>query len=82
MDMKKIAFAALIVIATISSVVAAADHSHSHAHAPAPAPATHDAAAPAHETAHAPANNAIAALPAVWSLIGASILSFFTLYMH
>ncbi|KAK4414441.1 putative serine/threonine-protein kinase PBL15 [Sesamum alatum] len=78
MDMRKIALVALIVIATISSVVAAADHAD--AHAPAAAP-TSDAAAPSHEAA-APANNAIAALPAVGSLIGASILSFFALYMH
>ncbi|KAL0397553.1 UNVERIFIED_CONTAM: hypothetical protein Scaly_0203700 [Sesamum calycinum] len=57
MDMRKIALVALIVIATISSVVAAGEHSH--AEAPAEAPAGHDAA-------HAPASHAIAAaLPAV-----------------
>ncbi|KAL0429284.1 UNVERIFIED_CONTAM: hypothetical protein Sradi_0554400 [Sesamum radiatum] len=82
MDMRKIALVALIVIATISSVVEAAEHSH--AHAPVEAPAGHDAAAPAgHDAAHAPASHAIAvALPAVGSLIGASIFSFFALCMH
>ncbi|KAL2234202.1 UNVERIFIED_CONTAM: hypothetical protein Sindi_1152400 [Sesamum indicum] len=68
MDMKKIALLALIVIATISSAVAAADHAHAPAHAPAAAPEAHDAA-----------SNAIAALPAVGFLIGASIMSFFAL---
>ncbi|KAK4414444.1 (-)-isopiperitenone reductase [Sesamum alatum] len=73
MDMRKIAFVALIVVATISSVVAAGDHSH--AHAPAAAP-SHDAAGPA----PTPANNAVASLPAVGLLIGASVMSFFALY--
>ncbi|KAL2234201.1 UNVERIFIED_CONTAM: Arabinogalactan protein 23 [Sesamum indicum] len=69
MDMRKIAFVALIYIATFSSVMAARNHSHNSEYAPAPTPD------------HA-ANNAIAALPAVGSFIGASVFSFFVLYMQ
>ncbi|KAL6495681.1 hypothetical protein OROGR_030244 [Orobanche gracilis] len=59
MDMKKIAYAALIVAASMSAVAAVGE-------APAPAPS----------------NDAIAALPVIGSLVGASILSFFALCMH
>lgn len=61
MDMKKIAYAALIAAASVSAVAATASHDE----APAPAP-----------------SSAVAALPAVGSLVGASILSFFAFYMH
>ncbi|KAL7158145.1 hypothetical protein ABFS83_02G122300 [Erythranthe nasuta] len=61
MDMRKIAYAALIAAVSVSAVVAA--------ESPAPAPGpTSDAA--------------VAALPAVGSLVGASILSFLAFYMH
>ncbi|KAL6575519.1 hypothetical protein OROHE_000896 [Orobanche hederae] len=59
MDMRKIAYAALIAAASMSAVAAVGE-------APAPAPS----------------NDAIAALPVIGSLFGASIMSFFVLYMH
>ncbi|KAI3444993.1 hypothetical protein Pfo_001658 [Paulownia fortunei] len=62
MDMRKIAYAALIAAASMSAVAATS--------------------APTHAPAPAPSSDAIAALPAVGSFIGASILSFFALYMH
>ncbi|PIN18772.1 hypothetical protein CDL12_08558 [Handroanthus impetiginosus] len=62
MDMRKIAYAALIAAASMSAVATAGVHTD----APAPAPS----------------NDAITALPVVGSLVGASVLSFFALYMH
>ncbi|PIN18771.1 hypothetical protein CDL12_08557 [Handroanthus impetiginosus] len=59
MDMRKIAYAALVAAASLTVVVATTE-------APAPAPAS----------------DAIAALPMVGSIVGASILSFFALHMH
>ncbi|XP_057512417.1 arabinogalactan protein 23-like [Actinidia eriantha] len=60
MEMKKIAFAALVAaVASMSAAMGATD-------SPAPAPAS----------------DATASLPTVGTLVGASLLSFFTYYMH
>ncbi|KAM7474562.1 hypothetical protein LguiB_021805 [Lonicera macranthoides] len=59
MEMKKIACAALMAAASMSTVLAQTE-------APAPAPAS----------------DATAALPALGSLVGASLLSVVALYMH
>ncbi|KAL8495981.1 hypothetical protein ACS0TY_019919 [Phlomoides rotata] len=61
MDMKRIAYTALIAAASMSAAATAAV-----TEAPAPGPSA----------------DAVVALPAVGSLVGASILSFFALCMH
>nr|GMD90010.1 arabinogalactan protein 23-like [Ipomoea batatas] len=66
MEMKKIACAALVAAAASMSVAMATDA----------------ASTPAAASAPSPASDAVAALPAIGSLVGASLVSFFAIYMH
>lgn len=64
MNMRKIAYATIIVAASMSAVMAKDDH---HDDSPTPSPDT---------------DIAVAALPAMGALLGASILSFLAIYIN
>ncbi|KAJ4724232.1 Arabinogalactan peptide 23 [Melia azedarach] len=85
MEMKKVACVVLVIVALFMSSAIAAK-----APAPAPAPesspasesAPGGAAAATKGAAPAPANGAAAVLPTLGSFVGASLLSFFAIYLN
>ncbi|TYG84307.1 hypothetical protein ES288_D01G239100v1 [Gossypium darwinii] len=78
MDMKKISCAVIVAAASMNAVLAADS-------APAPAPASAPGAASASASAAAPgpdSNVATSTMPVLVSLVGATLVSFFSYYLQ